>query len=136
MPLLVDTGVLFALADRRDAWHARVRSLFEETREPLLAPVTILPEVTYLMATRLGAHAEQAFVRSLAEGELAVEHLTAADCRRAQELLEQWPAIGFVDASVVAMAERLKVHVIATTDHRHFAAIRPKHVPHFTLVPS
>ena len=135
MPLLVDTGILFALADRGDAWHARVRALLKSTSQPLLAPVTVLPEVAYLLATRLGAKAERAFVRSLADGEVGIEPLSAVDCDRAHEVLLDYPAIGFVDASLVAIAERLKLGVLATTDRRHFATIRPAHVPHFTLVP-
>jgi hypothetical protein len=33
------------------------------------------------------------------------------------------------------MAERLKIASIATTDRRHFAGIRPKHVTAFELLP-
>src|SRR5438132_1084273 len=51
MPQLVDTGVLFALADRSDAWHTRARTWVESSSETLLAPVTILAEVAYLLRT-------------------------------------------------------------------------------------
>jgi predicted nucleic acid-binding protein len=135
MPLLVDTGILYALADRSDAWHARAIALVKAARAPLLAPVTILPEVTYLLASRLGAHAEQAFVRSLVDGEVSVEALRAADVARASDVLRQHGDIGFVDATVVAIAERLKLASIATTDRRHFARIRPVHAEAFTLLP-
>ena len=135
MPLLVDTGVVYALADRSDAWHASVVALVKAAREPLLAPVTILPEITYLLATRLGLHAERAFVRSLADGEVGVEPLKAADVARASDLLGAYPDIGFVDATVVAMAERLKVKELATTDRRHFTQVHPAHVRALTLLP-
>jgi len=79
MPLLVDTGVIFALAYRKDAWHARVRAYLESYAGPLLAPVTILPEVAYLLRDRIGPHAEQAFAVSLADGEIGVEHVTHKD---------------------------------------------------------
>ena len=136
MPLLVDTGILFALADRSDAWHTRVVALVKKRREPLLAPVTVLPEVTYLLAARLGTHAEQAFVRSLADGEVSVESLRAADYARASDVLRQYEEIGFVDATIVAIAERLKLDTLATTDRRHFSRIRPAHVGAFTLLPA
>ena len=136
MPLLGDTGVLYALADRSDAWHARVKAMFAANREPLLAPVTILPEVTYLVATRLGANAERAFLRSLVDGELTIEPLASDDLRRALEVLGDYADIGFVDATVIAMAERLKVKKIATTDRRHFTMVKPRHVAQFTLVPA
>jgi predicted nucleic acid-binding protein len=135
MALLVDTGVLYALADSADAWHGRVRAFLLAEDEILLAPVTVLPEVAYLLQMRLGSKAERAFVRSLAKGEMDIEPLRDADLSRADAILERYPEIGFVDASVVAMAERLKLRRIATTDRRHFAKIRPAHVTGFDLVP-
>lgn len=135
MPLLVDTGVLYALADRRDAWHARVRTYLRSHPEALLVPVTILAEIAYLLRERIGAHAELAFVRSIAKGELAIEPVLRADLSRAEELMETYTDIGFVDATVIAMAERLKASSIATTDRRHFTAVRPAHRERFALVP-
>jgi predicted nucleic acid-binding protein len=36
--------------------------------------------------------------------------------------------LGFVDASIVAMAERLKLRALVTTDRRDFARVRPTHI--------
>ena len=127
MPQLVDTGILFALADRSDAWQS--------SHDMLLAPVTILTEVAYLLRHRIGLEAELAFVTSLADGELAVENLGAKDWTRARDLMRTYEWLGFVDATIVAIAERLKVRTLATTDRRHFGAVRPAHVERFTLVP-
>jgi hypothetical protein len=135
MPLLVDTGVLYALADRRDAWHHRVRRYLEGTRQTLLAPVTILPEVAYLLRERIGTHAERALVASLVKGEIAVEEPTARDWARVEALMDKYEILGLVDASVVAIAERLKLDTIATTDRRDFSVVRPVHVERFTLAP-
>jgi uncharacterized protein len=44
-------------------------------------------------------------------------------------------ALGTMDASVIAVAERLDVRKIATLDRRHFTAVRPSHVEAFTLLP-
>ena len=133
--LHVDTGVLYALADRDDAWHARAVQLLRRSRERLLAPVTVLPEVAYLIHTRLGTTAEHRFIRSVAERELAVEPLGSPDWTRCVELMDAYGEIGFVDASVIAIAERLRVTTIATTDRRHFAMVRPRHRAAFELVP-
>jgi predicted nucleic acid-binding protein len=43
--------------------------------------------------------------------------------------------LGTVDASVVAVSERLGTHTIATLDRRHFSVVRPAHIPAFDLVP-
>lgn len=135
MPLLVDTGVLYALADRRDGWHARVRNYLRSHPDTLLAPVTILPEVAYLLRGRIGAPAELAFAQSVADGEIAVEGLARRDVARAGELMADYDWLGFVDATVIATAERLKMSSVATTDRRHFSAVRPTHIERFTLVP-
>ena len=43
--------------------------------------------------------------------------------------------LGTTDASVIALAERLAVHEIATLDHRHFRVVRPAHLGTFALLP-
>ncbi len=135
MALLLDTGPLYALADADDGWHRRVRDFLEKSQELLLVPVTVLPEVTYLMHTRLGPEVERRFVASLAAGELTLEPLAAPDISRAEELLAAYPFLGFVDATVVAIAERLRLTGIVTTDRRHFGAVQPVHARVFELIP-
>jgi hypothetical protein len=135
MPLLLDTGPLYALADRDDAWHERVRDFLEESRQPLLVPVSVLPEAAYLIRTRLGEPQELLFAESLAAGEINVEGLTRADLRRTAELMKTYPFLGFVDATVVAIAERLKLDAVVTTDRRDFRRVKPAHVRAFRLLP-
>lgn len=135
MPLLVDTGVIYALADRSDAWHAKVSAFVVANRATLLAPVTILPEVAYLLRERLGPTAEYAFVDSIARGEIAVENLKGPDWTRIRQVVQTYDQLGFVDASIVAIAERLKVTDVATTDRRHFSTVKPAHTMRFRLVP-
>ena len=135
MPLLVDTGFVYALADRSDAWHVKIRAYIESTRAQLLAPVTILPEVAYLLRDRIGSKAEATFVRSLGSLEVGIEDIKRSDWPRIEALMAKYDVLGFVDATVVAVAERLKVTEIATTDRRHFGIVRPAHVERFRLVP-
>lgn len=135
MPLLADTGFIYALADRRDAWHSRTRDYLEANHVSLLAPVTVLPEVSYLLRERLGSTAEQAFVESIARGEITVEEIKRSDWARIERVMTDYESLGLVDASIVAIAERLKLQVLATTDRRHFTHVRPKHAERFTLVP-
>lgn len=53
------------------------------------------------------------------------------------ELVEQYAdfPLGGTDASVVALAERLRTEVIITLDRRHFGIVRPKHCERFILLP-
>jgi predicted nucleic acid-binding protein len=135
MPLLVDTGVIYAMTDRTDAWHAPVVDYLVEHGPDLLAPVTILPEVAYLVRTRLGPREERKVIAGFESGEVAIEPLKPTDLSRALELMGQYPELGFTDSTVVAMAERLALTTIATTDRRHFGSVRPAHVARLTLVP-
>lgn len=135
MPLLLDTGALYAVADESDAWHERMRGFLEKNRDPLLVPVTVVPEVAYFLRSRLGSLAERRFARSLAASELAIETLTSADLHRCAELLETYDFLGYVDSSLVAIAERLKLRSLITTDRRDFSRVRPRHIRAFDLLP-
>ena len=137
MTVLADTGALYALMNRSDSWHQRTRTWWEANREPILVPVTVIPEATYLIATRLGSSYEAAFVRWLGDGDIEMEPLRPEDITRAADFLTTYAdlPLGFVDASIVAMAERLDIDTLVTTDRRHFAVVRPAHVPRLRLVP-
>ena len=135
MPLLVDTGVLYALVDRSDAWHSRTVDYVKTSETNLLAPVTALPEAAYLIRTRLGIREELKLIEGFVNGEVAVEPLSDSDLSRALAVMAKYPQLGFTDSTIVAMAERLALTTIATTDRRHFKTVRPRHVRQFTLVP-
>jgi predicted nucleic acid-binding protein len=135
MPLLVDAGVLYALVDRSDAWHVRAVDYVKTSNTNLLAPVTVLPEAAYLIRTRLGIREELKLIEGFVNGEVAFEPLSDGDLSRALAIMGKYPQLGFTASTIVAMAERLALTTIATTDRRHFKAVRPRHVRQFTLVP-
>lgn len=130
--------MVYALVDQRDAWHQRVLAWWGRPQRPsVLLPASILPEVCYLLATRIGHAAEAAFVRSIADREFEIELYDDADIRRAADLMVTYGSLplGFVDATIVALAERLGVTTIVTTDRRHFTVVRPRHAEGFDLAP-
>lgn len=135
MAVVVDTGILYALADADDAWHERARAWIEDQNDLLIVPLSVIPEVTYLLHTRLGAATELAFMQSVAEGELDVELIRPADFDRCCEVMRRYPDLGFVDASIVAVAERLRIRAVASTDRRHFGKVVPAHIARFELLP-
>ena len=135
MPLLVDAGILYAMADRSDAWHDRTVDYLKQFRPALLAPVTVLPEAACLVRTRLGEREERKLIEGFVNGGVALESLRDADLARIDVLMAKYTDLGFTDCSLVAMAERLALDTIATTDRRHFAQVRPRHLKRFSLVP-
>lgn len=136
--LIVDAGPWYAAAAARDRNHKKCVQLLTTAPRPLLVPSLVVTEVAYLLADRLGSRAEVAFARSITQGELLVAPVLAPDWERVLKLVTEYRdlPLGIVDASVVALAERLNADTIATLDHRHFAVVRPNHVGAFTLVPA
>ena len=63
--------------------------------------------------------------------------LTTHDYARVRELCDRYADadIGFVDAAVLAIVERLNEPKLATLDHRHFGMLRPRHVDALRLLP-
>ncbi|MGH7719432.1 MAG: type II toxin-antitoxin system VapC family toxin [Gemmatimonadaceae bacterium] len=137
LTILADTGALYALIDRKDAWHARVKAFWARTAEEIVVPAVVLPEITYLLLRRIGAHAELAFTRAVADGDFVLDLPTSEDVERAADLMAIYSdvPIGFVDAALTAAGERLGVLGVLTTDRRHFSIIRPRHAVAFRLLP-
>lgn len=135
--IVVDSGVLYAAADVRDSDHARCsRFTSEHTDGSLIVPASVVVETAQLIQNRLGSRAETGFARQVA-ARMNVIDLDDAGYARVVELLETYEdlRLGFVDASVVATAERLQVTTLASLNRRDFLVVRPSHVPAFELVP-
>ena len=62
--------------------------------------------------------------------------LLVDDGVRIRELVDRYRdlPLGGTDASIVAIAERLKARRLATVDRPHFTVVRPSHVEAFELV--
>jgi predicted nucleic acid-binding protein len=101
----------------------------------LVIPALVVGEVAFRAGTRSGPRAEAAVLRSLRDSD--VEAPTPADYERMAELVEEYAdfPLGAVDASVIALAERLDTDVVVTLDRRHFGAVRPRHRDALTLLP-
>jgi len=130
--------VAAALADDPD-YHA-CTELFTGlhlAERPLLVPATVAAEVGYLLNREGGPRTEALFLRALAEGNFDLVDLTKIDYGRMAELVLQYAdlPLGTTDASVIAIAERLRIVEVATLDKRHFTVVRPRHVGALRLLP-
>jgi predicted nucleic acid-binding protein len=138
--IICDTGPLVAAALANDADHWACVELFTKLHEAgrdLLVPAPVVAEVGYLLAREAGPRVESMFLRSLADGDFTTVDLTTVDYGRMAELVVTYGdlPLGTTDASVIALAERLKVTEVATLDRRHFTVVRPNHAPALTLLP-
>jgi hypothetical protein len=125
MSVLLDTGIVYAYYDRSDRWHARARTLIIGEQRGLILPAPVISEVDHLLGARLGAKSRQTFYAGIVEGAYLVVDLPREGYARVAELNNRFDdlALGFVDASIVALAEALGLSRVATTDRRHFAPL-------------
>jgi len=79
---------------------------------------------------------EARFVETLADFDVRAPE--PQDWKRIGALVESYAdfPLGAVDASVAALADRLRTRVIITLDRRHFAAIRGEGGHTFQLLPT
>ena len=137
MTAIIDTNFLFALSDKDDRNYHRVLSVMQKTTESLLLPSVALPEICYLLASRLGHQIMREVLASVMNSEIKIEQLTETDLIRAHEILESYAdsQLDFVDSAIVAIAERQNITRILTLDRRDFSIIRPRHCDYFEMLP-
>jgi len=137
MALVVDTGPLLASMDRTDRHHSSCRALLEGTQEPLVIPGPVLVELDYWIHQRLRPDVFVTLLDDIVRGAMAIAELRAEDYPRIRDLCRRYADadIGVVDASVLAIVERLGETKLATLDRRHFGILRPRHVDALSLLP-
>lgn len=138
MALVLDTSVLLAALDAADPDHRPCADLVAGASEDLIVPSLVLGELDYWCHERLSPEVWLAFLEDLLAGAYTVMDPTHEDLRRCHGLQSTYAdqRLGVVDASVMALAERLEEPKVATLDHRHFATVRPRHAEALELLPS
>lgn len=134
--VIADTGFVVALANRSDQRHEDVLPVY--LQYPLiLLPQLVLVEVAYLIGRDAGIPTVVQFLKGLSASRFATIAAIDDDIARAASLIEQYTdsKVDFVDASVMAIAERLNIKTILTIDQRDFRMVRPSHCDSFTLLP-
>ncbi len=121
--------------DTDDQDHRRCLQVLEQRDLRLVIPALVVAEATYLVGTRLGPRVEAQFLAALEDSDVRAPE--AADWPRIGELVKRHAdfPLGGVDASVVALAERLGTELIITLDHRHFRAVRDRQDRPLRLLP-
>lgn len=118
--VLLDTGVLVAALDRRDAHHAWAAAQLERFAAPLVTCEGVLAEACYHLAS-VGLRADGP-VSALRQGVARLEALTAADIDLVGDLMARHANVpmDFVDGCLVALASRLPQAQVLTIDRDFF----------------
>ncbi|MPY81003.1 MAG: PIN domain-containing protein [Actinophytocola sp.] len=135
--ILADSGVFIAAANTKDRHHQSCASFVRENRGSILVSPLVIAEVCFMIGKMRGVEAKAAFLDAFPAGVLTLATLVPADTRRMAQLMRKYSKLDLdaADTSIVALAERLRLDMVASIDRRDFAVIRPEHVDAFTLVP-
>ena len=138
MTAILDTGFLYATFDADDQHHHRVNGLLAELSDDIMLPTVVLVELSYLLHARLGHDKMRQIIQQVEQSPIPLLSLTKKDLHRVHTLLDQYAdmQLDFVDAAIVALAERLNIQRVLTVDRRDFLVIRPKHCSYFELLPA
>lgn len=134
---LLDSSFLFALINQKDTNHAACVAVARDAALHKSILVTVIPETCYLLHKWLGHAVMRAFIQNLQDPIWQIEQIQPQDWARVNELLNQYADVrlDLVDATLVAVAERLNIETILTLDQRDFRLIRPHHAGFFTILP-
>jgi hypothetical protein len=137
LALVVDTGPLYAAYDSSDDDHIRCRAILEGANEELVLPAPVVVEFDWLCGSKGFPKIAAILLDDILAGAFTVIQLNSNDYARCKELIVRYAdaEIGLVDASVLAIIERLGEPKLATLDSRHFRMFRPKHTPYLELIP-
>lgn len=121
--ITLDTSGLFALMNRRDPAHAKVRTALLADSGPYLVPAGILGEITHILERRHGTRTLDLFLADLESGTFRLD-CGEDDLRRVRVLVDRYAdlPLGFADAAVIACAER-NGGAVLTLDRRDFGAV-------------
>lgn len=137
-PIIADTGFIVAVANTQDQYHQLCMPLYQQLQTRIMVPQIVIVEVTQLLARHGGNLKVVEFINDLyIKTKYTVQPLEQKDFEVAGKLLQKYhdTRLDFVDASVIAMAERFNIRTVLTLDHRDFSLVKPRHCDYLTLLP-
>jgi predicted nucleic acid-binding protein len=135
--MLCDTGPLVALLDENDPAHLEcVDILSNFPSGPLYTTWPCVAEAMYLLHRNFGFPAQEALWNMIDNGRVSLSALENRDVINMRDLMRLYrdTPMDLADASLVAVAERLKTKRIFTLD-RHFHVYRFKGKHAFEVLP-
>lgn len=133
--VLIDTGAILALLDKRDHWHTPCLHTLRQLRFPLLTSEAVLTETFHLIRrSRTEVDAVWGLIRS---GTITLAAIENRELSQINNLMNRYMdrPMDFADATLVHLAERESIQVIFTVDQNDFATYRIGGRRRFQIIP-
>ena len=132
---LLDTSVLVALIDKSEEAHKLVKKTFEGLSENIFTTEAVLTEALHLL--RKEKNAAKLCLDYVINDLLNLVPLDKADLSRIQTLMKKYADVpmDFADATLVVLAEELRISTVLTLDRRGFDTYRIFDSRPFTVLP-
>ena len=119
MRLIVDTGPLVALLNRRDTLHRWAQEVLAEHPPPIWTCEPVLAEVAYLSAR------PREVIAMVSEGAIRIGLTVEQQAPSLDRLLQKYAGrMDLADACVVRLSELFRDCLVATTDRQDFRVYR------------
>ena len=131
---LCDSGPIVALFDKTDAAHKDCQTALKEFPGRLITTWPVLTEAFHFLE---GTRERQALWEFLLSGALTWTDIQRVELARMNTLMMKYADLpmDLADASLVVVAERLKLRKVFTLDRRDFRLYRPRHTRAFEIFP-
>lgn len=126
--ILVDTGFIYALLDKDDAWHERAVAASKTIDEGWITTWPVLTEAVHLITRWLGQEPAQALMNDVADGAISVWDIPRLQYAWLADRMHDYKNLpmDLADGSLVLLAQHMGHGRIFTTDERDFNTYRWK----------
>jgi uncharacterized protein len=134
--VLIDTGAILALLERRDAWHESCVEACRQLRLLLLTTDAVLTELFHLFG-KSRAEMESAW-KFVASEAIILGGIEQHELPHVRALMSKYWGLpmDFADATLVYVAQRESISTIFTVDHADFSTYRIHGKQRFRILPS
>ncbi len=131
---LCDSGPLVALFDKTEDAHEDCEAALKGFGASLITTWPVLTEAFHFLERPAERDLLWEFILS---GALDLSEILPAEIRRMRRLMAKYADLpmDFADASLVVVAERLRLRRVFTLDRRDFRLYRPRHARSFDIIP-
>lgn len=133
--ILLDTGPLVAVLNRRDDQHARCVECWRRLEGRLATVWPVLTEAAFLLSYAPGG--VDALMAAIEREAFSILDIRRQDVGRMRQLLGKYADLpmDLADAALVAVGEREGIGAVFTLDARGFGVFRPRHRDAFRVIP-